>query len=90
MSGINLILILLSISTAIGFMISILFFFKEKFSYIFARFEKWLNVSDISYQSEKSIDAIINGGFWGRGIGEGFLKEKIPEAHTDYILASIS
>ena len=90
MSGINLIVILLSLGTAIGFMISILFFFKEKFSYIFARFEKWLNVSDISYQSEKSIDAIINGGFWGRGIGEGFLKEKIPEAHTDYILASIS
>ena len=30
------------------------------------------------------------GVFFGQGIGEGILKEKIPEAHTDYVLASIS
>jgi len=71
-------------------MTSVLFFFKNNFSYIFLRFEKWLSATDISYQSEKSIDAIKHGGFFGQGIGEGILKEKIPEAHTDYVLASIS
>ena len=30
----------------------------------------------------------LSMGFFGQGIGEGILKEKIPEAHTDYVLAS--
>ena len=47
------------------------------FSYIFLRFEKWIGASNISYQSEKSLDAIQHGGFFGRGIGEGILKENI-------------
>ncbi|MEL0177057.1 MAG: FtsW/RodA/SpoVE family cell cycle protein [Pelagibacteraceae bacterium] len=90
MSGINLIIILLAVSVIISCMIFILFFFKENFSYIFIRFEKWIDNDNISYQSEKSLDAIQFGGFFGKGIGEGILKEKIPEAHTDYILAAIS
>ena len=35
-------------------------------------------------------EAIINGGFFGQGIGEGKLNSKIPEAHTDYIVSVIS
>ena len=66
-----------------------IFIFKDKFYYIFNRFDSWIGSNDISYQSERSLDAIQYGGFFGRGIGEGILKEKIPEAHTDYVLASI-
>ena len=29
-------------------------------------------------------------GFKGQGMGEGILKESVPEAHTDYIIAIIS
>ena len=43
-----------------------------------------------NYQSEKSSEAIINGGFFGHGIGEGKLNSEIPEAHTDYIVSVIS
>ena len=43
-----------------------------------------------NYQSEKASEAIINGGFFGKGIGEGTLKNRIPEAHTDYIVSVIS
>ena len=43
-----------------------------------------------NYQSEKSSEAIINGGFFGQGIGEGKLNSEIPEAHTDYIVSVIS
>ena len=43
-----------------------------------------------SYQSEKASEAIINGGFFGKGIGEGVLKNRVPEAHTDYIISVIS
>ena len=43
-----------------------------------------------NYQSEKASEAIINGGFFGKGIGEGTLKNRVPEAHTDYIVSVIS
>ncbi len=43
-----------------------------------------------NYQSEKASEAIINGGFFGKGIGEGVLKNRVPEAHTDYIVSVIS
>ena len=43
-----------------------------------------------SYQSEKASEAIIGGGFFGKGVGEGTLNNRIPEAHTDYIVSVIS
>ena len=41
-------------------------------------------------QSEKAIESISSGGFFGKGIGEGTLKNRVPEAHTDYIISVIS
>ena len=43
-----------------------------------------------NYQAEKASDAIINGGFFGKGIGEGTLNLRVPEAHTDYIVSVIA
>ena len=43
-----------------------------------------------NFQSDKALEAIINGGFFGKGIGEGTLKNRVPEAHTDYIISVIS
>lgn len=31
--------------------------------------------------------AIVNGGWFGRGLGEGVEKQALPDAHTDFILA---
>lgn len=31
--------------------------------------------------------AILNGGWFGRGLGEGVAKNKLPDAHSDFILA---
>ena len=42
------------------------------------------------FQSSSALDAIILGGFTGQGMGEGILKESVPEAHTDYVIAVIS
>ena len=36
------------------------------------------------------IESITSGGFFGKGIGEGVLKNRVPEAHTDYIISVIS
>jgi cell division protein FtsW len=40
-----------------------------------------------SYQIDKSIGAFMNGGFWGRGPGEGRVKEWLPDAHADFVFA---
>ena len=41
-------------------------------------------------QSDKALESITSGGFFGKGIGEGTLKNRVPEAHTDYIISVIS
>lgn len=40
-----------------------------------------------SYQNEKGLEAFINGGLFGRGPGEGVIKDILPDAHTDFIFA---
>ncbi len=89
-SGISFLLIFLISVFSIILMIAILFVFKEKFMYIFNRLDLWLNSSQTNFQSEKALNAIKNGGFFGQGIGEGNLKYSVPEAHTDYVLAIIA
>ncbi len=70
---------------------SYLIFFVPKFEYIKIRFLSFMNLSEPgNYQAEKASDAIISGGFFGKGIGEGTLNSKIPEAHTDYIVSVVS
>ena len=65
--------------------------FVSKFEYIKIRLLTFLDSSSGSnYQAEKASDAIINGGFFGKGIGEGTLNSRVPEAHTDYIVSVIS
>ncbi len=71
--------------------LSYLIFFVEKFNYIKIRiFSFFDDTSKNNFQSEKASEAIIDGGFFGKGIGEGTLNSKIPEAHTDYIVSVIS
>ena len=65
--------------------------FVSKFEYIKIRLISFLDSSSgNNYQAEKASDAIINGGFFGKGIGEGTLNSRVPEAHTDYIVSVIS
>jgi cell division protein FtsW len=40
-----------------------------------------------SYQVNRSIEAFANGGMWGRGPGEGQVKEVLPDAHADFVFA---
>ena len=52
------------------------------------RIDKFLDPSSsMGYQVEKSLNAFENGGLFGRGPGEGRVKEVLPDAHTDFILA---
>jgi cell division protein FtsW len=39
------------------------------------------------YQVNRSIEAFANGGLWGRGPGEGTVKDVLPDAHADFVFA---
>ena len=67
-------------------------FFVPKFEYIKNRLVSFFNseTGTHNFQSDKAIDSITSGGFFGKGIGEGTLKNRVPEAHTDYIISVIS
>ena len=67
------------------------FFIPEKFGYIINRLVSFIdpNKGD-KFQSSSALDAIKLGGLKGQGMGEGVLKDSVPEAHTDYIIAIIS
>ena len=89
-SGINL-LLFFSLFIAAGLFLSYLIIFFPKFEYIKIRLLSFLDSSSgNNYQAEKASEAIINGGFFGKGIGEGTLNSRVPEAHTDYIVSVIS
>ena len=48
-----------------------------------------LQVGD-NYQITKSLEAIKEGGFFGKGPAEGTIKDILPDAHTDFIFAVIA
>ena len=90
-SGVNMVYI---ISFFLFFLISIgslLFLMPEKFGYIINRLISFVDPEKgDKFQSSSALDAIKLGGLKGQGMGEGILKESVPEAHTDYIIAIIS
>ena len=90
-SGMNIYFIFgLGLIVAIGFF-SLIYFSPDKFDYILSRISTFIDPSKgDGFQSQKAIDAIRLGGLKGQGMGEGVLKESVPEAHTDYIIAVIS
>ena len=89
-SGINIFIFFLFF-IFVGSVLGYLVMFVPKFEYIKIRLLAFLDSnSGNNYQAEKASDAIINGGFFGKGIGEGKLNSRVPEAHTDYIVSVIS
>ena len=90
-SGVNLIILTFFFTISLIAISTLVLLFPDKFGYIFLRLKSFVDPSQgDNYQSDKALESIINGGFFGKGIGEGVLKDKVPEAHTDYIIAVIS
>ena len=90
-SGINIIFLTILFSSLIFSFLSLIFFV-EKFQYIKNRILSFLDpgTGTYNFQSDKAIESIISGGYFGKGVGEGTLKNTVPEAHTDYIISVIS
>ncbi|MEE9318502.1 MAG: putative lipid II flippase FtsW [Rhodospirillales bacterium] len=58
------------------------------FSHVQARVDRFLDpAGGESYQVSRSLEAFYNGGWAGRGPGEGRVKEVLPDAHADFIFA---
>ena len=90
-SGISFVF-LISLFIILILLFSYLILFVSKFSYIKSRIFSFFDPDSgtHNFQSDKAIESIVSGGFFGKGIGEGTLKNRVPEAHTDYIISVIS
>ncbi len=90
-SGVSLTYMLIFFSIFLFSLSSLLFFLPEKFGYIINRLITFFDPSQgDKFQSTSALEAIKLGGLTGQGMGEGILKESVPEAHTDYVIAVIS
>lgn len=90
-SGVSLIYIFVLLLVFLTSLSSLLFFLPEKFGYVINRLIAFFDPSQgDKFQSSTALDAIKLGGLTGQGMGEGILKESVPEAHTDYVIAVIS
>ena len=90
-SGFNILFLFLILTFVIALFFLLLYLAPEKFSYIITRLTSFMDPEKSgNFQSQKAIEAIKQGGLKGQGMGEGILKESVPEAHTDYIIAVVS
>ena len=90
-SGVSIFYIIGFFSIFLISLTSLLFLLPERFGYIINRLVTFFNPDQgDKFQSSAALDAIKLGGFTGQGMGEGILKERVPEAHTDYVIAIIS
>ena len=60
----------------------------SSFDHVAARIDRFLDpASGDNYQVETSLKAFTKGGLIGAGPGEGVVKQRLPDAHTDFIFA---
>ena len=90
-SGVSILFLSIFVISALIFLLYLVMFV-SKFTYIKSRILSFFDRESgtHNFQSDKALDSITSGGFFGKGIGEGTLKNKVPEAHTDYIISVIS
>ena len=90
-SGFNMVVLSILGLLFLSIIAFLIFFFPEKFGYVFLRIKTFIDPkAGDNFQSQKALDAIKQGGLTGQGMGEGILKDNVPESHTDYIIAVIS
>ncbi len=87
MSGgsLKLVAALASAATAVGVMAY------QTFPHVRGRIDRFLTPGGgDNFQTDRALQSFIEGGFFGRGPGEGTIKHVLPDAHTDFIFAVIA
>jgi cell division protein FtsW len=78
---------LISIISVVGIFGAIIAYIT--FPHVEDRINRFLDADGKNYQVERSLDAFVNGSFFGTGTGNGVVKKFIPDAHTDFVFAVI-
>ena len=82
-AGLSLVLVIFALASLLILSTFAYFYF----DHIQKRVDVFLNPTVDSYQTDLSLKAFKSGGLFGKGPGQGILKEKIPDANTDFIFA---
>jgi len=82
-AGLSIYLVILAIISLILLSLVSYYFF----DHVQKRVETFINPLADTYQIDLSLKAFKSGGLFGKGPGQGVLKEKIPDASTDFIFA---
>ena len=84
MAGINLIWIAALVTAGIGGLTAAYFLVPH----VASRIDRFLYpASGDTYQADRALDSFLHGGWFGRGPGEGTVKDVLPDSHTDFIFA---
>lgn len=74
-------------SAAIGGLIMAYFFIPH----VTSRIDRFIHPeSGDNHQTDRAIESFVEGGWFGRGPGEGLVKEHLPDSHTDFLFAVIA
>ncbi len=82
-------LVLLGLPAAVPGFIFLLFSRSHRMERITAFMDIWKDPEGKGYQAVQSLCTIVSGGFYGRGLGRGFVKSYLPEARSDFIFSVI-
>src|SRR5690606_30970348 len=85
LSGISWLVIFGLILAGVGMLFGAYMFFPH-----FAkRIDTFINPEDgNTYQVDKALTSLLEGGWFGRGPGESIAKKFIPDAHADYVFSA--
>ena len=81
-AGLSMMLVLYGLVLILSLSVLSYFFL----DHVKSRIDSFLGNAD-TYQIDLSLSAFKSGGIFGKGPGQGDLKEKIPDANTDFIFA---
>jgi cell division protein FtsW len=72
-----------------GVAVALLFGAYMFFPHFSKRIDAFINPEDgNTYQIDKALNSLLEGGWFGRGPGESIAKKVIPDAHADYIFSA--
>ncbi|QIE57652.1 cell division protein FtsW [Pikeienuella piscinae] len=72
----------------VGLGVGLIWFAYANFEYVASRInDYWSEEIDPTSQIGYATNAILKGGFFGVGAGEGSVKWSLPDAHTDFVMA---
>ncbi len=83
-AGLPIVWVILFVACGMGAVVGSYFLFPH----VASRVDRFLDpTTGDTYQVTQAMRAFQQGGFFGRGPGEGRVKEALPDAHTDFIFA---